>query len=208
VTRCLRLLAGAVLAFALAGCSEVTDGLGTVGSAAAPGSGAPAGGCPHIVYPGAHLTFDCIATGMRTFRDGPVWPFSERRVVEASTGWILEQGAGHWGSADGVALVDIALNVRQQMLDIESYGTRPAMHTVASRPTEVDGHRAYLLQTTFDLNQAWARSDGTAVRQERLWLLAVEVAPNDVSLWYVSVPDLIRSLWAKVPAAIATIKVS
>jgi hypothetical protein len=39
-------------------------------------------------------------------------------------------------------------------------------------------------------------------------MLAIEVAPNDVSLWYVSIPDLVRSLWAKVPAVIASIKVN
>jgi hypothetical protein len=159
------------------------------------------------VYPAARLAFDCITTGLRVFRDGPVWPFAERRVVEPATDWLVEQGAGHWGSADGVALVDIALNVRQQMLDAESYGTSPTVRTVTSRRTEVDGHPAYLLRTTFGINPAWAKGAGTEVKQERLWLLAIRVAHNDVSLWYASVPDIVSSLWHKVPAAIASISV-
>jgi hypothetical protein len=81
------------------------------------------------------------------------------------------------------------------------------VRTGASRAIKVDGRPAYLLRTTFGINPAWARGEGTAVKQERLWLLAIEVAPNDVSLWYASVPDLVASLWPKVPAAIASIKV-
>ena len=199
-----------------AGCSDVVGGTGSLNAAPQPGgpasqsTGAPAPptGCPRVVYPGAQLSFDCITSGMRLFRNGAVWPVSVRRTVEPSTGWLLEEGGGHWGSADGVALVDIALNVRQQMLDIQSYGAAPDVRTTVSHPTHVDGKPAYLVQTTFNLNPAWARQAGTKVRQERLWMLAIEVAPNDVSLWYVSRPDLARSLWAKVPAVIASIKVN
>lgn len=220
-----RLLPAVLLAMLLAGCTDVVTGAGSVndaaggGSTAAPptpgapappttGAPAPPTGCPRVVYPGAHLSFDCITTGMRLFRNGAVWPVSVRRTVEPSTGWLLEEGGGHWGSADGVALVDIALNVRQQMLEIQSYGAAPDVRTTASHPTHVDGKRAYLVETTFNLNPVWARQAGTKVRRERLWMLAIEVAPNDVSLWYVSVPDLVRSLWAKVPAVIASIKVN
>jgi len=208
-----RVLAAVVLVASLAGCTEVTDGSGSAvaagpsASSPTPGSIAPPTGCPHVEYPGAQLQFDCITTGMHAVRDGEVWPFSERRTVEPSTGWILEQGAGHWGSADGAALVDIALTVRQQMLDADSYGVHPTVRTGASRATEVDGRPAYLVRTTFGINPAWARGEGTAVKQERMWLLAIEVAPNDVSLWYVSLPDIVRALWSEVPAAIASIKV-
>jgi hypothetical protein len=145
---------------------------------------------------------------MRLFLDGNVWPVAVRRTVEPSTGWLLEEGGGHWGSADGVALVDIALNVRQQMLDDSAYGLAPDVRTTVSHPTTIDGKRAYLVETTYDLNPVWARHAGTKVRQERLWMLAIEVAPNDVSLWYISVPDLVRSLWAKVPSVMASIKVN
>jgi hypothetical protein len=208
------------LAVLLGGCTDVVDGAGTALRA---GSGGPSSGnggpssvdpspaaptgCPRVVYPGAQLTFRCITTAMRAHYDGNVWPVSERQTVESATGWFLEEGAGHWGSADGAELVDIALTVRQQMIDDGSYGTQPAVRTRASRPTHVDGRPGYLVQTTFDINPAWARSEGTKVRQERLWLLAIEIARNDVSLWYVSVPDLTKQLWSKVPATIASIRV-
>jgi hypothetical protein len=208
VSRCRRLLTAVLLAASLAGCTEVTDGVGGAArSTPAPGGVAPPTECPHVDYPAARLRFDCITTGLSAVRNGPVWPFSESRVVEPSTGWFLEQGAGHWGSPEGVALVDIALDVRQQMIDAESYGVAPTVRTDASRAAEVDGRPAYVLRTTFVINPEWARGEGTAVEQERLWVLAIEVAPNDVSLWYVSLPDIVRALWSKVPAAMASIKV-
>ena len=206
----LRRLGPAVaLTLLLAGCTDVVDGAGSAPRGPSTGTPSPAAptGCPRVVYPGARLTFTCITTGMRAFYDGQVWPVSERRTVERSTGWLLEEGGGHWGSADGVALVDIALTARQQMIDDGSYGVQPTVRTTVSRPTRVDGATAYLVQTTFGINPQYARRAGTAVRQERLWLLAIETAPNDVSLWYASVPDLVKSLWAKVPAAIASIRV-
>ena len=216
MSRLRRLVPGVVLVVLLAGCTDVVGGTGSVlGGGARPRAGgssstapaAPPTGCPRVVYPAAQLSFNCITTGMRAFYQDQVWPVSERRTVEASTGWLVDEGGGHWGSPDGVALVDIALNVRQQMLDNDSYGTAPKVRTIVSRPTKVDGAAAYLVQTTFGINPRFAHQAGTKVKQERLWILAIEVAPNDVSLWYVSVPDLVKSLWAKVPSVIASIKV-
>lgn len=209
-----RLVPAVALALVLAGCSNVLSGNGALdtrqGPPASGGSTAPAApptGCPRVVYAGAKLSFNCIVPGMRRFNQDDVWPVSEIKPVEPSTGWVLDEGAGHWGSPDGVALVDIALNVRQQMLDNGNYGTQPTVRTVVSKPTTVDGARAYLVQTNFFINAAYARQAGTKVKEERAWMLAIQVAPGDVSLWYVSLPDLVKSLWAKVPQLIASIKI-
>jgi hypothetical protein len=210
-----RLAAGIALAALLAGCTDVVSGSGRRVGTAAPTSPTPPGSssvpapttCPHVVYAGAKLSFDCITDGLKAFYDGDVWPVSERKTVEQSTGWLVEQGAGHWGSPDGKSLEEIALDVRQRMIDSESYGSNPKVITVADRATTVDGAKARLLQTTFTLNRAFARSEDTKVKQEKLWIVAIEVAPGDVSLWYASVPDLVKSLWPKVPSAIAAIQV-
>ena len=206
-----RLVPVVALALLLAGCTDVVNGSGAIdaGPPAGSGSTAPAAptGCPRVVYAAAKLSFDCIVPAMRRFNQDDVWPVSEIKPVERSTGWVLDEGAGHWGSPDGVALVDIALNVRQQMLDNENYGTQPTVRTVVSKPVKVDGARAYLVQTNFFINPAYARQSGTKVKEERAWMLAIEVAPGDVSLWYVSLPDLVKSLWAKVPQLISSIKV-
>jgi len=214
VIRTRRLVPFIALALLAAGCSDEVNGTGSVfgagpspGGASSTAPAAPPTGCPRVDYPAAKLSFTCLTTGMRAFYQGTVWPVSERKTVEASSGWLLEEGGGHWGSPDGVALVDIALNVRQQMLDGDSYGSQPTVRTVVSKPMTVDGAPAYLVQTNFGINPAFARTEGTKVKQERLWILAVQVAHEDVSLWYASVPDLVKSLWAKVPQVIASIKV-
>jgi hypothetical protein len=181
----------------------------------APGSSGPsapspqpqASSCPHVVYPSAGLSFDCITSGLTTSYTDPVWPVSEQKTVEQSTGWVLEEGAGHWGSPGGSSLAAIAQNVRDQMISVGGYGTAPTVYTVANQAMTVDGAAAHLLQTTVDINRAWARQAGTKVKQEKLWIVAIRVGPNDVSLWYTSLPDLAASLWPKVPATIASIKV-
>jgi hypothetical protein len=173
------------------------------------GSGAAAlpSPCPHVSYPGAHLSFTCITTGLTAHYQGPVWPVSEAKTVEPASGWVLEEGAGHWGPAAGHSLATITRTVRQQMIDTDGYGDRPTVTTVADKDTTVDGAKAHLLQSTITLNAAWATQNRTKVRQEKLWIIAVQVAPDDVSLWYASIPDLARSLWPRVPSIIDTIKV-
>jgi hypothetical protein len=136
-----------------------------------------------------------------------VWPLRESKTVEAATGWVVEEGAGHWGTTDGGSLTDIAENVRDQMVDAGGYGDNPAISTIGKEGT-VGGAESAILEVTFTLNPAWARSSGTKVKQEKLWLIAIEVGTDDVSLWYTSIPDLAKPLWAKVPSIIDTIEVS
>jgi hypothetical protein len=181
------------------------------GSPGAPAPLVPPTGCPHVAYPAAKLSFDCITKGLtKSYQPNDrqaVWPLQEFRIIEPSTNWVLEEGAGHWGSPGNHSLAALAGLVRREMIAVSDYGANPRVHTVASRPTTVDGAHAYLLQTTFTLDPAWARAQGTKVKQEKLWILAIEVGPDDASLWYTSVPDLVKSLWAEVPATIASIKV-
>ncbi|MDT4910894.1 MAG: hypothetical protein QOC66_22 [Pseudonocardiales bacterium] len=178
----------------------------------APGSGSASGGppptpCPHVTFAGAKLSFDCITTGFVSETDNAVWPLTEVKTVEAGTGWVLEEGAGHWGPAQGRTLGDIAKSVRTQMVDEGGYGDNPTIDTVSDADTTVDGAQAHLLHTKFSLNPAWAKTRKTAVKQEQLWIVAIKVGSDDVSLWYTSIPDLVSELWAKVPSIIKTIKV-
>jgi hypothetical protein len=164
--------------------------------------------CPHVSYAAAKLSFDCITTGL-TARSNPVWPLAEAKTVEPSTGWVLEEGAGHWGAAAGRTLSEIAKSVRTQMIDGEGYGTNPTVTTLADDDTTVDGAEAHLLHSKMTLDPAWVakQSPKTAVKQEQLWILAIKVGTDDVSLWYSSIPDLASELWTKVPSIIKSIKV-
>lgn len=166
--------------------------------------------CPRVSYPYAKVSFDCITTGFTAHHQSAaegVWPLTELKEVEASTGWVVEEGAGHWGPLGDQTLGDIAYEVRQRMIDQLGYGKKPSYDTIVAKNTTVAGVAAHLLQTTITLNPAWAKSKGTAVKQEKLWIVALQVGADDVSLWYASVPDLVKSLWAEVPAAIDSIAV-
>jgi hypothetical protein len=179
-----------------------------------PTTGGPSSGsaeeptpCPQVRYPTAKLSFTCITTGMTAQSNGDPWPLSEYRTVEESTGWVLEEGAGHWGAPEGASLTAIAGYVREQMLQADDYGTSPKVTTDANRDTKVGGADAHLLQSTITLNTTWAKQRQTRVRQEKLWIVALVVGDEDVSLWYTSIPDLAKTLWPKVPGIIDTIRV-
>ncbi|HEX3337038.1 MAG TPA: hypothetical protein VHS54_11305 [Jatrophihabitans sp.] len=166
--------------------------------------------CPHVVYPAAHLSYDCLTDGLvaRPHQVTDVWPLTARKTVEAKTGWVVEEGAGHWGSPDGHSLAAIASAVRRQMVDDGGYGTNPGIDSVANRDLTLAGVKGHLLQTTFTINPTFAAKVGTKVRREKLWIIALAVGTGDVSLWYTSVPDLVSELWPKVPSIIASIRVS
>lgn len=181
---------------------------GSVPGSSGPATVSPPTQCPRVNYPYAHLAFDCITTGMTQQLGNGVWPLSETKATPAGgPTWGLGEGAGRWGPADGRSLSAIATNVRQQMIDEGDYGNNAGVQTVASTDTKIDGAPAHLLQTTMVINPAWARANKVTVKQEKLWIIAIQVGTNDVSLWYTTLPDVVSSLWAKVPAIIATIKV-
>jgi hypothetical protein len=173
------------------------------------GTGVSPTPCPHVTYAAAKLSFDCITTGFTEHTDNSIWPLTEAKTVEPSTGWVVEEGAGHWGSPDADTLSDIAEKVRTQMVDAKGYGVGPEVDTVEDDNITVDGAEAHLLHSTMTLDPAWvqAQTHRTAVKKEQLWILAVKVGSNDVSLWYTSIPDLASELWAKVPTVIKSIKV-
>jgi hypothetical protein len=220
----------------LAGCTDVVGGTGAIGgpsgsssspdfpgqssapsgapSASAPGSpGSPSStvspptACPRVTFAAAKLAFDCLGSGFEPDTNGQIWPLRESKTVEPATGWMVEEGAGHWGATDGHSLAEIAKNVRSQMADAGGYGDTPTLTTLADDDTTVDGADAHLLHTRFTLDPTWAKQNNTAVKQEQLWILAIKVGTDDVSLWYTSIPDLVKDLWAKVPSIIKSIKV-
>jgi hypothetical protein len=164
--------------------------------------------CPHISYPYAHLAFDCAAAGLEigTTPD-PVWPVNLSKAVEAT--WAMSEGAGHWGAAEGQSLEAIATNVRTQMLteDPPAYGTSPTVQTTSSSAATVAGVGAWVLQTTFTLNPAFRKGRSLKVNVEKSWIVAMKVGDDDISLWYVTIPDDVSTLWAQVPALMDTIKV-
>jgi hypothetical protein len=126
-----------------------------------------------------------------------LWPVQLIKQVE-STGWALEEGLAHPGSPAGNSLAQVAAAYRTKMVQGGAYLPDPKVATIANKATEIDGA---------PLNTAQAAKRGTKVRQEQLWILAIQVGSNDVTVWHVSVPDLVKSLWPKVPGVVGDIKV-
>lgn len=167
----------------------------------------PTYACPQVDYQLAHLRFDCIDPGLGFTTHQPIWPLIGSRQVEPSTRWVLEEGADDYGDLGSKTLADIPRGARSRMLNIGAYGTTPKVTTVADKPTTVDGQPAHLLQSTMTLSPSFRALRKTKVKQEKLWIIAIQNG-NDVVLWYTSLPDLVSNLWAKVPATIASIKIT
>jgi hypothetical protein len=93
------------------------------------------------------------------------------------------------------------------MIDETDYLTSPKVTTDSAKDVQINGAKAHVLQTTITLDPAAAAARKTKVKQEKLWIVAVQVGADDVSLWHVSIPDLARTYWASVPKVIDTIRV-
>lgn len=187
--------------------STSADSSSPAPSDSAGSSTAPTFSCPQVDYQLAHLRFDCIDTGLSFSTNKPIWPLIGQKEVEPSTHWSFEEGADDFGDLGSKTLADIPRGARTRMVDLGEYGLKPTVTTVADKPTTVAGQSAHLLQTTITLNPTYRASIKTKVKQEKLWIIAIQNG-NDVVLWYTSLPDLVSNLWAKVPATIASIKIT
>jgi len=166
--------------------------------------------CPYIVYPYAHLSFVCVADKMKKYTKDKVWPLIESKVVAHYNNgdtWTLDTGAGHWGSQGSDSLQSIAEEVRTRMVDNGSYGDPAPNIRAKGKTIDVNGHTAFQLISTFRINPSFRQSSGTPIKVEKSWILAIEVAPGDVSLWYVSVPDAVDYYWPIMDSLISTISV-
>jgi hypothetical protein len=163
--------------------------------------------CPVITYPHAHLQFDCIVTKMKAVTTDKVWPLDLYHVVEPRTGWSVSMGAGHWGPRRGNSLLKITSFVRSEMVRDGSYGTAPKVTTLGAGKVTINGAKGFLLESRFKLSAAFRHRVHTAVHSERSWIVAVYVGRDDLSLWYVSIPDTERRLWRAVHDDIASMHV-
>lgn len=163
--------------------------------------------CPDVQTSLERLAFTCLTATMTSRVGGRPWNVLESTTVEAATSWSLDMGMTYVGQRGSATLESLALKVRTEMVTEGSYGTAPTVRTDDTKPTTIDGKPAHLVQTTFTLNPTFRKTRGTAVQIEKSWILAIEVAPGEVTLWYTSIPDLRSVLWAKVPGTIAGIRV-
>jgi hypothetical protein len=211
---------------ALAGCTSTVAGSGQLAAGGLPPSGpsgglpsGPSGGggtnapggpeqitlCPHVAFPAAHLAFDCITTGLSAGVD-LIWPLDFSKMVEPN--WYLNEGARPAVAAGSNSLSAVAGLLRSAMLQGGEYGDSPKVATVADKAITVDGHSAHVLQSTITINNTYRIQQHLTVKVEKLWIVTVQVSAGQVAAWYVTIPDQLSTLWARVPSVIGTIKVS
>jgi hypothetical protein len=167
--------------------------------------------CPYIVFPATHLSFVCVAKKMKENTKAKPWPIVWEEVVAhfgAGGKWTLDTGAGHWGKQGSDSLRDIAVQVRNRMVSLSDYGNPAPTVRTGGKSIEVSGDKAYELRTTFTINAQFRQQNQVPIKHEKSWIVAVKVGSDDVSLWYVSVPDAVRYLWPQMDALISTISAS
>jgi hypothetical protein len=167
--------------------------------------------CPDIVMPATHLSFVCVAQNMKKNTKAKPWPIVWQEVVAHYPNggkWTLDTGAGHWGSQGSDSLRAIATAMRDRMVSLGEYGNPAPTLQTTGQHIQITGHPAYQLQTTFTINPQFRQQYGVPIKHEKSWILAIEVAPNDVSLWYVSVPDAVSYYWPLIDTLIGTISVN
>jgi hypothetical protein len=163
--------------------------------------------CPTITYLFAHLAFRCIVGSMQRAQQDPVWPLSLGHSVERRSGWSVSMGAGHYGAKNGLSLRQITERIRAEMIRAGEYGTGARATTIGAHPRRFAGHRGFLLASAVRISATTRSTLHTAVHVERQWIAAVQIGRHDFSMWFVSIPDLTKQLWRKVPAVLASIRV-
>lgn len=162
--------------------------------------------CPTIHYLFARLTFRCVVRSMKRVHGDPVWPLSLGHAVEPH--WNVSMGAGHYGAENGSSLRKITASIRDAMISQNEYGPNAKAHTISARPRRIAHHRGFLLESVLRISAATRKQQHVKVHVERQWIVAVQIGRHDYSMWFVSIPDISKRLWHKVPALIASIRVS
>lgn len=157
--------------------------------------------CPRVVDVTARLAYNCVSNAM-TPSISSEWPFKVERPVD--THWTMDEGSGPVvGSRPAAA----AENMVARMVGV-SYGTpRPKTKTVQNVDVTVGSVRGHLIQTLITLDPGYVKAQHLRVKQERLWIVIVPVAAGKLSGWYVSIPDVVKSLWPLVPNLIKGLQI-
>jgi hypothetical protein len=170
--------------------------------------------CPHVVDGRAHLSYPCLGPGMtrnraKGFGCQNLWPALVVKQVDTASdlAWYVDEGSSSYLQHTPDIAGTARSAVRSMLAYTGCYGPTPGMKREKDVDLTVDGRPAHLVQTLFTVSASYRAMHNLAVRQERLWIVAVEVLPGYVALWLASVPDVERDLWPRVPAVIKAIRV-
>lgn len=165
---------------------------------------APHLACPHVVDAASRLAYDCVTSGMSR-EGGSMWPVKFQKEVDVQ--WTMDEGSGLIPASSGQALAGLA-NARARAMIAGFYGD-PAPTSKKEKDVDlrVGAAKGHLVQTLITLNPGFRSGRHLKVKQERLWIVVVQVSSSQVSGWYISVPDVRRKIWPSVPNLIKTLEV-
>ncbi len=160
--------------------------------------------CPVITDSRARLSYRCISPLIVHGQRSAAWPVNFQ--VEVDLKWTLDEGSSPNSLQSGHDPATVARTLTTAMA-AGNYGPSPGIKRERDTDLVVDGKKAHLVRTLFTIAPSYRAKLHVRVRQEQLWVVAVQVTPDQVSAWYVSVPDVTRDLWVKVPAVMGSLKV-
>jgi len=216
-----------VAALLLAGCTETVSGHPAPGgsseppgtSASAPpsgsdtpsspapsSSGAPPGAhltCPRVVDSTAHLAYDCVTRVMAKDSD-TIWPLKFTKEVDV--GWTMDEGSSHV-DVTGNGNVTVLANGFASAMGAQEYGPNAGIKKVRDIDIKVAGRPAHLVQSVMTLDPDFRAQRHLKVTKEQFWVVVVRISADQFSAWYVSIPDVRKALWSRVPDLIKRIKV-
>jgi hypothetical protein len=160
-------------------------------------------GCPHAVDPRAGLRYTCISAGLQP--DGsPVWTLELSKQVDRD--WYLSEGSGVLPAGQTASLRTFSERISAGLVSTD-YGTDPTSTVDSGGSLTIDGHAAWVVQTTITLNPTFVASTKLKVKRERLWVAVINAETGRDAVWFVTIPDLLANLWPTVPAVINSIQV-
>ena len=161
--------------------------------------------CPRVVDVAAHLAYDCV-NGAMTPGTSEMWAFKVQRSVDVH--WTMDEGSGDLTkSAAGKTPAAAAKAMVSRMVGGLYGAPVPKTKTVQDVDVTVDKAPGHLIQTLITLNPGYVKAQHLRVRQERLWVLVVPVAADELSGWYASIPDVAKTSWPKVPSIMKGLRI-
>jgi hypothetical protein len=221
-----------VAALLLAGCTQTVAGHGgspgPPGSLDPPGTSAPPSGsdtpsspappsgpsssapppgahlaCPRVIDKTAHLAYDCIIHTMAKDSD-TIWPLKFTKQVDLD--WTMDEGSSHV-DVTGNGNVTVLANGFASAMGAQEYGPNAGVKKISEADITVASRKAHLVESLLTLDPDFRAQRHLKVKQERLWVVVVHIGADQFSAWYVSIPDLRKALWPRVPELIKRIKV-
>ena len=132
-----------------------------------------------------------------------MWPVRFEKTVDVQ--WTMDEGSGPV-DAPGSDVTSVA-KVLSTTMARSNYGPSPRATVQRDVDVSVSGKKAHVVETLMTIDPAYRKGRGLKVASERLWIVAVQVASDQITAWYVSVPDVQKALWPKVPDLIEQLKV-